>query len=67
VHSPVHLLFKARALIQLGQLVKARETLLEITREQADKPSPARTRLCPLLSKSGHRKARHLAQELSWR
>jgi hypothetical protein len=41
VHSPVHLLFKARALIQLGQLVKARETLLEITREQADKPSPA--------------------------
>src|SRR6195952_4861152 len=34
VHSPVHLLFKARALIQLGQLVKARETLLEINREQ---------------------------------
>ncbi len=41
VHSPVHLLFKARALIQLGQLVKARETLNEITREQADKPTPA--------------------------
>jgi hypothetical protein len=40
VHSPVHLLFKARGLIQLGQLVKARETLLEITREQSDKPSP---------------------------
>ena len=25
VHSPVHLLYKARALVQLGQLVKARE------------------------------------------
>jgi hypothetical protein len=31
----------------------------------ADKLSPAKLRLCPLLSKSGHRKARHLAQEQS--
>ncbi len=42
VHSPVHLLFKARALVQLGQLVKARETYLEITREPAPAtPSPS--------------------------
>ncbi|HEY4104015.1 MAG TPA: hypothetical protein VGM44_08990 [Polyangiaceae bacterium] len=41
VHSPVHLLFKARALVQLGQLVKAHETYLAITREQQPAtPSP---------------------------
>lgn len=33
VHSQVHLLYKARALVQLGQLVKANETYLSITRE----------------------------------
>jgi len=41
VHSPVHLLFKARALVQLGQLVKAHETYVAITREpQPATPSP---------------------------
>lgn len=44
VHSPVHLLFKARAFAQLGQLVKARETYLEIIREQPSAPSPAITK-----------------------
>src|SRR4051812_34721422 len=44
VHSPVHLLFKARALVQLGQLVKAHETYVAITREPAPAtPSPALT------------------------
>ena len=33
VHSPVHLLYKARSLAQLGQLVKARETYLALDRE----------------------------------
>src|SRR5882724_9989306 len=33
VHSQVHLLFKARALVQLGQLVKANETYLSMTRD----------------------------------
>lgn len=33
VHSPLHLLYKARALVQLGQLVKANETYLSIMRE----------------------------------
>lgn len=41
VHSPVHLLYKARSLVQLGQLVKANETYLIITREQADAAAPA--------------------------
>ncbi len=41
VHSPVHLLFKARSLLQLGQLVKANETYLAITREDATGASPA--------------------------
>lgn len=41
VHSPVHWLFEARAFAQLGQLVKARETYLEIIREQPSVPSPA--------------------------
>jgi hypothetical protein len=44
VHSPVHLLYKARALAQLGQLVKARETYLDILREQPAVPSPALTK-----------------------
>jgi hypothetical protein len=39
VHSPVHLLYKARALAQLGQLVKAREMYLEIVHEQPATPS----------------------------
>src|SRR5260221_11075432 len=42
-HSPLHLLFKARALAELGQLVKARETYLEIPREESAKPSASRT------------------------
>ena len=41
VHSPVHLLYKARSLVQLGQLVKANETYLSITREQTETASPA--------------------------
>jgi len=41
VHSPVHLLFKARALVQLGQLVKAREAYLSIAREESASPSSA--------------------------
>ena len=41
VHSPVHLLYKARALVQLGQLVKARETYLALTREESTSSSPA--------------------------
>jgi len=41
VHSPVHLLYKARSLAQLGQLVKAREAYLSITREEATSSSPA--------------------------
>jgi len=39
VHSPVHLLFKARALVQLGQLVKAHETYLEIMRDPGSSPA----------------------------
>jgi len=41
VHSPVHLLYKARALVQLGQLVKAREAYLSITRDESPSSSPA--------------------------
>jgi len=41
VHSPVHLLYKARALVQLGQLVKARETYLSVTREESTSSAPA--------------------------
>lgn len=41
VHSPVHLLYKARALVQLGQLVKARESYLSISRDDAASASPA--------------------------
>jgi hypothetical protein len=45
VHSPVHLLYKARALVQLGRLVEARETYVEVTREPAPAtPSPALTK-----------------------
>lgn len=33
IHSPVHLLFIARSYAQLGQLVRARETLLKVRRE----------------------------------
>src|SRR6188768_2192346 len=40
-HSPVHLLYKARALVQLGQLVKAREAYLSVTREESTSSSPA--------------------------
>ncbi|MEI9938280.1 MAG: hypothetical protein WDO69_13755 [Pseudomonadota bacterium] len=41
VHSPVHLLYKARSLVQLGQLVKARETYLGLTRDDSASTSPA--------------------------
>jgi hypothetical protein len=44
VHSPVHLLFKARALVQLGQLVKARETYLSIAHEEPVTASSALTK-----------------------
>lgn len=41
VHSPVHLLYKARSLAQLGQLVKAREAYLAVTRDDSNSTSPA--------------------------
>ncbi|HKO53171.1 MAG TPA: hypothetical protein VJV79_35925 [Polyangiaceae bacterium] len=41
VHSPVHLLYKARSLVQLGQLVKAREAYLSITRDDSASTAPA--------------------------
>ncbi|HET7540182.1 MAG TPA: hypothetical protein VFK05_09925 [Polyangiaceae bacterium] len=41
VHSPVHLLYKARSLVQLGQLVKAREAYLSITRDESPSSAPA--------------------------
>jgi hypothetical protein len=41
VHSPVHLLFIARARANLGQLVEAREYYLKVTREQIAPNSPA--------------------------
>src|SRR6478735_2208619 len=41
VHSPVHLLYKARSLAQLGQLVKAREAYLAVTRDDSATTSPA--------------------------
>jgi hypothetical protein len=40
MHAPVHLLFIARAHAQLGQLVKAREAYLKLTREQLAKNAP---------------------------
>ncbi len=40
VHSPVHLLFLARAYAQLGRLVKAQEAYIKIGREPADPRSP---------------------------
>ncbi|HEY2409774.1 MAG TPA: hypothetical protein VGI10_27400 [Polyangiaceae bacterium] len=41
VHSPVHLLFKARALAALGQLVKAHEILVAVSREVPPAGAPA--------------------------
>jgi len=41
VHSPVHLLFIARARANLGQLVQAREYYLKVTRERIAPDSPA--------------------------
>jgi len=41
VHSPVHLLYKARSLVQLGQLVKAREAYLAVTRDDSPSTAPA--------------------------
>jgi len=41
VHSPVHLLYKARSLAQLGQLVKAREAYLAVVRDESTSSSPA--------------------------
>lgn len=41
VHSPVHLLYKARSLAKLGQLVKAREAYLAVTRDDSASTSPA--------------------------
>ena len=42
VHSPVHLLYIARAHVQLGQLVEAQETFIKIVNETlpADAPPP---------------------------
>lgn len=41
VHSPVHLLYQARAYVKLGQLVKARETYLKIIGEELPADAPA--------------------------
>jgi hypothetical protein len=41
VHSPVHLLFIARAQIKLGQLVEAREALIKIANEALPSDAPA--------------------------
>jgi len=41
VHSPVQLLYKARSLVQLGQLVKAREAYLAVTRDETASTSAA--------------------------
>lgn len=40
IHSPVHLLFIARASVELGQLVKAQETYIKITRENLASGAP---------------------------
>lgn len=44
VHSPVHLLYTARALEKMGSFVKARETYIKITNDElpASAPSPWR-------------------------
>jgi hypothetical protein len=42
VHSPLHLLFRARALVQLGQLVAARETYQDITHDQSSSSTLAK-------------------------
>src|SRR5882672_8884200 len=46
VHSPVHLLYLARAYEKLGSLVKARESYIKITNEEqpAGAAQPMRTR-----------------------
>ena len=53
VHSPVHLLYKARALVQLGQLVKARETYLSVARDEASGSSAAAAKAREAASKEG--------------
>jgi hypothetical protein len=40
VHSPVHLLYLARASVRLGRLVKAQEAYIKITREQLPEGAP---------------------------
>jgi hypothetical protein len=40
MHAPVHLLYIARAYVQLGKLVKAREIYLDLSRENLDKAAP---------------------------
>jgi hypothetical protein len=40
IHSPVHLLFLARSHRALGQLVKAREAYIKITRERLEPSAP---------------------------
>lgn len=40
IHSPVHLLFIARASVELGLLVKAQETYIKITRENLASGAP---------------------------
>lgn len=54
VHSPVHLLFIARAHVELGQLVKAQEAYVKITREQLGQDAP----------EAFHEAAREAAAEL---
>jgi hypothetical protein len=40
IHSPVHLLYLARSHRELGQLVKARESYIKITREKLEPGAP---------------------------
>jgi hypothetical protein len=40
VHAPTHLLYTARAEVQLGHLVRARETYLKLLNEQLDETAP---------------------------
>jgi tetratricopeptide (TPR) repeat protein len=41
IHSPVHLLYIARASVELGRLVKAQEAYIKISREQLAADAPA--------------------------
>ena len=63
VHAPPHLLYMARSMVQMGMLVKARETYMKIIKEQLASSTPrafrsaqddARNELQPLESRIPH-------------